>query len=625
MNKKYVITENQLKLIKESLDIEDVKLPEFISNSVKEHKTSLGDHPSFPPENETRFEIKILKKRYYELLTNIKKIDGINGDISNKNLINKLRELTIKCKEIEKPIREELEKICFNYVIELFNLLPDDIDITCNLKDNILIKQPITPIEMEENFEDISYIENLNDEILKRRLIDSIILGASTRLSSNYEKILTKIFTLNHNLPVLYNDIIAINEYLSFVKEQKPTEYNIGGEVSVDISSEDTKIQSEGIILPVLIFETIKGIMELISSNGLPENRKDAEYVIGKADFLLATNWDKRLGVGLWDIIMDTIGYDNFNLLPSVFTELVSTPVKEFNYNIREIFGGTKKGKLYIKNIINDIHKSQEFTEIESKIHCETNNEFFTPEELINQNINETDTYSTGEYGYDVPVFSDPETSNHKNIIARSIKDGLTEDKDYYNFFDTMIDMVNNILYEFSQDKNRGIKQKKWNLIPFEQYRTAIIEFMRYGKFMRFPTKYIDKWAAICTNNVLEINAMTDLGGHSQEFPYEEVLYFFGIDEENEKYDEFYNNFDKTAGLLDNAGFYDWCMLPDGSDALSDYGLEPLMKLISELEECETPEQKIVVINKILDVTHTRGDLSSAFIEGGKNSLGQIG
>lgn len=624
---KYIITEEQLNFLKESIEVEDIKLPDFIVKSIKEFKTSLGNHPSFPPEDENRFETKILKKRYYELLSNVKKADIVDGDLSTKNLISKLKELTIKCKGIEESIKEQLEKICVEYVIELFNLNEDDVNITCNINDNIKRKQPLTPVQVDEDFEDVDHIDIINNEIVKRRLINSLIQGASIRLSFNYEKILTKLFALDHRLPSLYNDIIAINEYLNFVKEQKPNDDNLGGEVSVDLSSEDkSNIVADGIILPVLLYETVKGIMELISSNGLPEERQDAQYIIGKADFALATNWDKRLGIGMWDILMDTIGYDNFHIMPNVFIELISMHYSDFNKTMREVFAKTKKGKRVINDIVNNVNRELKFNEIESKISWQDNDDdFFSPEELIGDTIHETNTTSVGDYSYDAPAFLDDETADHSNIIAKSVQDGLNETKVYYDFFDTMIEMVNNILYEFSQDKNRGIKQKKWNLIPFEQYRTAIIEFMRYGKFMRFPTKYIDKWAAICTNNVLEINAMTDLRGHSQEFPYEEVLYFFGIDEENEKYDEFYNDFDKTAGLLDNAGFYDWCMLPDGSDALSDYGLEPLMKLISELEECETPEQKIVVINKILDVIHTRGDLSSAFIEGGKNSLDQIG
>ena len=77
--------------------------------------------------------------------------------------------------------------------------------------------------------------------------------------------------------------------------------------------------------------------------------------------------------------------------------------------------------------------------------------------------------------------------------------------------------------------------------------------------------------------------------------------------------------------LLDMSGIYDWMQLPDGSDAWSDFGLKPLFDLISEFDEDNsTPEQTLVIINKCLDITHQRGDLSSMFIEGGTRTLSQI-
>jgi hypothetical protein len=76
--------------------------------------------------------------------------------------------------------------------------------------------------------------------------------------------------------------------------------------------------------------------------------------------------------------------------------------------------------------------------------------------------------------------------------------------------------------------------------------------------------------------------------------------------------------------LLGYIGFYDWLVFPDGSAAVSDYGLKPLYKVLQEYNENSTPEQTLVIINKALDITHPRGDLSSIFIQGGKNTLTKI-
>ena len=209
-----------------------------------------------------------------------------------------------------------------------------------------------------------------------------------------------------------------------------------------------------------------------------------------------------------------------------------------------------------------------------------------------------------------------------KIIITEEQFKKLLESKNYYDFWD--ISYVFDTIQEFLQDNSQGITKKRWKLIPFEQYRNALIEFVRYGEFMRFPTKYIDQWADIVTNNTLTIQACTELAGHTQYFPFEEFCDAFGFDNESEEYEKYYGNFDACSEYLDEVGFYDWAILPDGTDAISDYGMEPLYKLIQELEETSTPEQKIVVINKIMDVWHMRGDLSSAFIQGGSKALSQI-
>ena len=380
---KFIISESQLKLMKESIEISEIKLPDFIENSIEQYKTSLGQHPSFPPENENKFETIILKKRYYELITNVKKVLGNDGDISKKTLISKLQELINNCKELEEPIKNELENICIDTVLQIFNLTHDVINFNCQLKNDIKSVTPLIPEKIEEEFSDIEHIEYLNNEILKRRLIDSLIMGASVRLSENFNASLSKIFLLNHKLPEIYHEIITINEYLTFVKEQKPSTDNIGGEVSVNLISETPTINSEAIIFPILLFETIKGVMELICSHGLPKNKFDAEYVIGKSDFLLAYNWDKRIGVGLWDIIQEIIGDENLNLMPKIILELIQRKSNEFNYTMKEIFAKTKKGKQIVNDIIDEIKLGTEFENIENEITYNNNEEYFSPEELI--------------------------------------------------------------------------------------------------------------------------------------------------------------------------------------------------------------------------------------------------
>ena len=76
--------------------------------------------------------------------------------------------------------------------------------------------------------------------------------------------------------------------------------------------------------------------------------------------------------------------------------------------------------------------------------------------------------------------------------------------------------------------------------------------------------------------------------------------------------------------FLDLIGFYDWMQMPDGSDAFSDFGIEPLEKILSEYDEELPPEKVLVIVNKALDVYHQRGDMASIFVTGGSRALSRI-
>ncbi len=445
------ISSKQLNEVKDILieekQLDNLTLPNFIIKSIKQNKTSLGEHPSFPPGDEKRFEEKILLKRFNEVGRAVAKIQGLE-QYGKKYLVDKLTEYISKAITIEKEIRPELEEICFNYVCQQFDLTPGDLNVRCELKDKITPENEpnIEPQLLDETeFEDTDSMDSLGKEIYKRRLINSIVQGAAVRLSEDYGNILNEIYKLNPALPELYYNIIALNDYLSFVKETKPSNYNLGGFVSVDLSSEDPTIYSEAVIFPVLVFETVKGVMELVSSHGLPENKNDAEYVIGKADFMLAENWDKRFGVGLYDLFTKNI--QNKKLQTEIFNEIIDLPPVVFFNKMKEIFGGTRKGKMYINSLEKYVEREKGFGDIDAALGKNGENMFtynvgdgnendfyfeasdfeigldeegyFSIEELAEE---ATTLGNIGDFTYDVPAFGDKESLDHRNMIAKGQK-----------------------------------------------------------------------------------------------------------------------------------------------------------------------------------------------------------
>lgn len=205
----------------------------------------------------------------------------------------------------------------------------------------------------------------------------------------------------------------------------------------------------------------------------------------------------------------------------------------------------------------------------------------------------------------------------------------LTEsNNDWLPYYDAMEEVnTYSILMDFIYKKTD--KQNWTPLIQPDMYKKALFEFVKFGKFIHFPVKYVYQWMGIILNNTAKLRANTEWAGHIDYgvFPMDELK------DAIENYPDFFKktieefgevNEDNCYDFMEYLGFYDWMNMPDGSEAWSDYGLPALEKVICEYKEGMTPEQTIVIINKALDLTHPRGDLSSIFIVGGSKTLSNI-
>lgn len=174
-------------------------------------------------------------------------------------------------------------------------------------------------------------------------------------------------------------------------------------------------------------------------------------------------------------------------------------------------------------------------------------------------------------------------------------------------------------LEEFETDKNNGIETIQFDLIPALQYTNLLKRYMNAPNpsMARIPEKIVDEWLKMTAKNFLRVVYITEFAGHSSYFPSEDCESMFGEDID-------WSNYEEACEKLDEMGFYDWCKLPDGSDGWSDFGIDPIFKIFSEYEQNMEGYEKLILLNRILDVTHRRGDLASAFIEGGSKTCSEI-
>jgi hypothetical protein len=390
MGKRIYITEDIANELSEMVKPSS-ELPNDIKNALRGHKTSLGVHPSFPPEEEVSFDMLVTQSRFEEVIA---KINTVNIDSYHPRDIEKhLRKLIDKCKEIELNFKQKLENICYNYVIDLFKVPDGLVAFDCKLVEVVdSDKAPVQDTETIE-FDNIKQRSRLHDAVYKRRIINAIITGGALRLSWIDKQLIGEIYELSPELPSIYRDIIILNDYLLFTKNNtgiSETNKKQSGISYLTIGNDTTKnkVSVEAEIFPVLLYESIRGFLEMFAAYGLPASKRECAYVMSKADFINAEPWDMRMGPELWDYIMDIFNNPETENIPLLLTTLFSQRTEKFNAILQEIFGETKNAKTIADKIwakVQIVLETDDFDEMMAKKQTDVSiiaDDYFLPEEL---------------------------------------------------------------------------------------------------------------------------------------------------------------------------------------------------------------------------------------------------
>ena len=373
-------------------------LPSHILKALRDNRTSLGEHPCFPPEEEEKFIINLISKTFEEINEKV-------GIEDYETLKNELARILTECKKLERNNIQALEELCGRIVNDMFQIPKDSIKIEMHIVDKVDTSvERMFPEKTSDDFsfDDIDDMNYLTDEIYKRRILDSLVTGAGMYYMNFIGNYVKEIFEINSDLPSLYKKMIEYNNLLLYLEKdtldiKKDTD---GGKVDVTVSSENEypTIEAEGLLFPILVEETIRGILELAISRGLPKNLEKARYVISKADFKFAEIWDMRLGFALWKLIEQEIegcGFDLMEIGINFFLmEIAEMDCEEFTKTLKEIFARTRKGKNIITNIIEKISYNKNMDDFNDYIQSKNDStvqinddDFFEAEELITDEI----------------------------------------------------------------------------------------------------------------------------------------------------------------------------------------------------------------------------------------------
>lgn len=196
----------------------------------------------------------------------------------------------------------------------------------------------------------------------------------------------------------------------------------------------------------------------------------------------------------------------------------------------------------------------------------------------------------------------------------------MEEQYEYYERYD-------NLFTEILMDMvNRSTKKHVLRKINPNMYQKALNDFMKFGEITNYPTKYIEDWKNIIINNYMYLDVITMFYGHTNYF---DVDTFNDMVLNTDETGNRVNDWSEAMEYIEENGYDEILdnILPkfsNGHDLISDYGLEPLRKIVHELLTTTDPNEVLVLINRALDISHQRSDLSEIFIEGGEQSLNRI-
>lgn len=217
---------------------------------------------------------------------------------------------------------------------------------------------------------------------------------------------------------------------------------------------------------------------------------------------------------------------------------------------------------------------------------------------------------------------------------------GIVNEEDDFNWelYEMRDDVQNKLFQEFLFENNPTFtKEVKWYYLN-ENLIRSIWEY--YIKFKEVRNeKGMDLIERIMTINVLKISILSYLEGRSPANPdgdFDEAFDYY-IDEYFENGTSYNENLTAFMQSLIEENLSEeenklaiknqlkenfWWYFDGGH--VSDYGTRPLEILLDELHKKTTNEEKLVVIDKMLNVIHQTSDLADNFIRGGSSALTRI-
>jgi len=349
--------------------------------------------PSTGEEPNKNFQELLASERYRQVVQKMRHYTGdntpMNADTNISPLVQTMMRAHNNIVAAERNHREQLEQLAIELVTKEMGIPEGSFQFDVKIvgmgeinTDDFNREQPEQgQPEMEApelEIELYNDLEQLNLERAKRRFINAMMQGASKKGHYMYHLVPDRIREITGSETLLndYGLLMSINDSLYWqLSDQMMAGMmgggGVGGKEETDRNTNPPTIRVRALNFPICVHEIIKGILEVFSYHGDPEDEELAQRVHEKEDTIEKEVWDLRLGPAIWDRVRsqfpeDIITDENkVELQNYLFVEIIKLPAKNFLVFMKEVVSQSQNGKRLLDELMDNIYKTFNDEEIE--------------------------------------------------------------------------------------------------------------------------------------------------------------------------------------------------------------------------------------------------------------------
>ena len=395
------LNERQIKnLIRRNLNEApiDYEGPERMDPSIERKilgkETPYSSHPAMPKMDRDFIEL-VASKRFKDTVTKLKTIlqrtTGKTTQLTSgnplMNLLMLVSQAISQTSRMESRHKADLEKMAVDLVKEQLGVPEGQLQFDAKLvgmgqseSAQKMRRESEKPSreEMTQAFKNaqehendveafLDAMDNFDMEKNKRRMINALIGGAAKKGQYMYHLVSEKLNEIDPDLIDYYSLSTAIIDHLYWLYPEETMAAMSGGGGSeagtseIDASTNPPTVIARGINFPTLVHELVKGVYEVLGTQGLPDDPRQAEMVMASEDTVPAEAWDLRLGPVFWELLqraypIDLLSdEDQRHIQLYLFSKISSMSAQEFFQLFKEVLAQKQSGMDKIQRMVNEL------------------------------------------------------------------------------------------------------------------------------------------------------------------------------------------------------------------------------------------------------------------------------